>query len=134
VSESCQGKLFEAIQKCAAHAGVSVRVYIPHWSLADPDFVLRGLIYLYSLRNDATLVSRLARVSPVTYLSNSASEILTVDRPIPRNVRFYPWDDVFDPQLFEQICQKKPLLEHPLTQAAIGNVGSLARAWIENGL
>ncbi|KAF2844535.1 hypothetical protein T440DRAFT_523431 [Plenodomus tracheiphilus IPT5] len=133
-SASCQGKLFEAIQKCAAHAGVSIRVHIPHWSLAEPDFVLRGIFYLYSLRNDATLVSRLARVSPVTYLSNSASEILTVDRPIPRNVRFYPCDDTFDPQLFEQICQKKPLLEHPLTQAAIGNVGSLARAWIENGL
>jgi hypothetical protein len=134
VSESCQGKLFEAIQKCAAHAGVSVRVHIPHWSLADPDFVFRGLFYLYSLRNDATLVSRLARVSPVTYLSNSASEILTVDRPIPRNVRFYPWDDTFDPQLFEQIRQKTPLLEHPLSQAAIGNIGNLAQTWIENGL
>ena len=132
--ESCQGKLSEAIQKCAVHAGVSIRVHIPYWSLADSDFVLRGLFYLYSLRNDATLVSRLARISPVTYLSNSASEILTVNRPIPKNVRFYPWDDAFDPQLFEQIRQTKPLLEHPLTQAAIGNVVSLARAWIENGL
>jgi hypothetical protein len=132
--ESCQGKLFETIQQCAAHAGVSVRVHIPHWSLGDPDFVLRGLFYLYSLRNDAKLVSRLADISPVTYLSNSASEILTVNRPIPTNVRFYPWEDAFDPQLFEQICQKQPLLEHALTQAAIGNVRSLARAWIENGL
>jgi hypothetical protein len=130
-SESCQGKLFEAIQQCAAHAGVSIGVHIPHWSLRDPDFVLRGLFYLYSLRNDAKLVSRLAEISPVTYLCNSESEILTVDRP---NVRFYPWEDAFDPQLFEQICQKQPLLEHPLTQAAIGNVRSLARAWVENGL
>jgi hypothetical protein len=133
-SESCQGKLFEIIRKCAAHAGVSIRVHIPHWSLKHPDFVLRGLFYLYSLRNDAKFVSRLAEIYPVTYLSNSALEILTVDRPIPRNVRFYPWEDVFDPQLFEQICQKQPLLEHPLTQEAIGNVRSLALAWIENGL
>jgi hypothetical protein len=133
-SESCQGKLFKIIQQCAAHDGVSVRVHIPYWSLGDPDFVLRGLFYLYSLRNDAKLVSRLARISPVTYLSNSASEILTVDRPIPTNVRFYPWEDAFDSQLFEQIFQKQPLLEHPLTLAAIGNVRSLARAWIENGM
>ena len=134
LNESCQGKLFEAIQQCAAHVGVSIRVHIPHWSLADQDFVFRGLFLLYSLRNDATLVSRLARVSPVTHLSNSTSEILTVDRPIPKNVRFYPWDDTFDPQLFEQTRQKRPLLEHPLTQAAIGNIENLARAWIENGL
>jgi hypothetical protein len=107
---------------------------MPHWSLADTDFVLRGLFYLYSLRNDVKLISRVARISPVTYLSNSASEILTVDRPIPRNVRFYPWEDAFDPQLFEQILQKQPLLGHPLIQAALGNVGSLAQAWIENGL
>ncbi|EMD86705.1 hypothetical protein COCC4DRAFT_25287 [Bipolaris maydis ATCC 48331] len=133
-SESSQGKLFETIQKCAGHARVSVRVHIPHWSLADPDFIFRGLFYLYSLRNDATLVSRLARVSPVTYLSNSASEILTVDRPIPKNVRFYPWNDTFDQQLFEQIRQKQLLFEHPQTQAAIGNIEGLARAWIENGL
>lgn len=73
-------------------------------------------------------------ISSVTYLSNSASEILTVDRPIPRNVRFYPWEDAFDPQQFEQIRHKQPLLGHPLVQAALGNVGSLVRAWIEDGL
>lgn len=133
-SESSQGKLFETIQRCAGHARVSVKVHISHWSLADPDFVFRGIFYLYSLRSDATLVSRLAKVSPVTYLSNSALEILTVNRPIPGNVRFYPWDDAYDPQLVDQIRQKRPLLEHPLTQAAIGNIGSLARAWIEDGL
>jgi hypothetical protein len=133
-NESREGRLFEIIERCAAPATVAVGVHIPHWSLADPDFVLRGLFFLYSLRNDATLVSRLARVSPVTYLSNAASEILTVDGPIPRNVRFYPWEDVFDPQLFEQNRQKQPLLGHPLVQRALGNVASLARAWIEEGL
>jgi hypothetical protein len=133
-SECLQGRLFNIIQQCAVRADVSVRVHIPHWSLTDPDFVFRGLFHLFSLRNDASLITRFAQISPVTYIANSSSEILTVDRPVPRNVRFCPWEDAFDLQLFEQICRKQPLLELPLTQAALGNVRSLARGWVENGL
>jgi hypothetical protein len=133
-NECRQSELLRAVQQHASRTGILVRVHVPYWSLADADFVFRGLFYLYTFRNNSRLIERLAQVSSVTYLSDCASEMLITDRPIPENMRFCPWEDEFDVRLFEEGCRKQPVLALPPAQAALGNAISLARGWIEHGI
>jgi hypothetical protein len=109
-------------------------MHAPYWSQADPDFVQRGLSYLWRLRGDAFLMKRLAQVTSVTHLARSEAEMLTFDTRVPLNFRFLPWEDEFRPELFARICRERPVLALPSTALAIGDVERLAKAWATWGL
>lgn len=130
--EDARERMATFIKHCAIHADVLVRMHVPNWSQADPDFVQRGLAYLWQLRGDMALLKRLAHVTTVTHLISS--ELLAVDTKLPVNLRFYPWEASFNPELFAQACRERPLLTFPSTEAAIGDVKSLATRWITCGL
>jgi hypothetical protein len=122
------------IRHCAVHAHVLVRMHLPYWSQSDPDFVHRGLSYLWQLRGDAVLMKRLAKTTSITHLVNSGPDLLTVKTKIPLNFRFFPWEEAFSPQLFARACRERPILTLPSTAAAIGDVETLATAWVKLGL
>jgi hypothetical protein len=127
-------RLAAIIRHCASHADVIVRMHVPYWSQADPDFVRLGLSYLWRLRGDGCLMKRLAQITLCTYLSSRESEVLTINTNVPLNFRFCPWEDEFSLQLFAQACRKRPMLCLPSTEAALGNLESLVRDWVSSGL
>jgi hypothetical protein len=49
-------KLVAFVRHCALHADVLVRMHVPYWSQADPNFVHCGLSYLWRLRGDVYLM------------------------------------------------------------------------------
>ncbi|KAF9730304.1 hypothetical protein PMIN01_12237 [Paraphaeosphaeria minitans] len=49
-SDYGQAMLIAILNYCKENVDVSVRVHIPYWSQADPNFVPRGLSYLFALR------------------------------------------------------------------------------------
>jgi hypothetical protein len=66
-------KLAAIVSHCVIHADVLVRLHVPYWTQADPEFVRRGLSYLWRLRGDVCLIKRLAHATSVTYLCSSDS-------------------------------------------------------------
>lgn len=102
--------------------------------MKDPDFVFRGLSYLFTLRMDSHPLRDLARVTSVTYISSSAAEVLNFGIAIPTNLRFHPREEDFEPTVLEQVFRKRPLLELPIVQAMLGDVRLLAKKWHEEGL
>jgi hypothetical protein len=130
--EDARERMAAVVKHCAIHADVLVRMHVPSWSQADPDFVQRGLAYLWQLRGDMVLLKRLARVTTVTHLISS--DLPAVDTRLPVNLRFHPWEAAFNSQLFAQACRERPLLTFPSTKAVIGDVESLATTWITCGL
>lgn len=133
-SEYGKDKFSAIVRHCMKHANVSVRVHIPYWSQANPNFVLLGLSYLFTLRADAHLIARLAQITSVSYLSDSDSELLTTNMWIPPNLRFFPREEHFSGQLFERSCRKHPVTRLPSTKVAIGDLKTLVQGWFANGL
>lgn len=129
-----QKRLFNMFNVFSSHSSILFKVKIPQWSLSDFDFLFRGFSYLLFLRADSVYLKRLSGVRTVTFLSDSVSEMLTTDEPIPKNVRFYPREDRFEAHQFQQVRQRRPILQLKSTEAAIGNVQLIAKQWIQNGL
>jgi hypothetical protein len=127
-------KLAAILRHCVMHADVLVRFHVPYWTQADPEFVRRGLSYLWRLRGDVCLIKRLAYATSVTYLCSSESEMLMTNIHMPSNFRLCPWEDEFSAQLFARACRARPMLVLPPVQAAIGNIEHLTRTWIVSGL
>lgn len=134
--ESDHGKtmLLTILNYCKENAGVSVRVHIPYWSQADPNFVLRGLSYLFALRKESRLVRRLAQATSVSYLLDAESEQVRMNVQAPPNLRWVPREEKFNPSLFERHIDRHPLLSSPSAQAAIEGLKELAEGWFMHGL
>ncbi|KAH8727418.1 hypothetical protein GQ44DRAFT_770438 [Phaeosphaeriaceae sp. PMI808] len=133
-SEAGKSGLLAVVQYCRENADVSVRVHIPHWTQADPNFVLQGLSYLLTLRKDTRLIARLAQATSISYLSDSGMEPVTINAKMPDNLRWYPWDEKFDWLLLERNIRKHPWLRLPPAQAAVGGMEELSQGWFTYGL
>ncbi|OAL42649.1 hypothetical protein IQ07DRAFT_669108 [Pyrenochaeta sp. DS3sAY3a] len=129
-----KSNLSAIMKHCMENSNVSVRVHIPYWSQADPNFVLRGLAYLLTLRKDARLIAQLARETSVSYLSDSEIELFTTNAQIPCNLRWHPWEEEFDRLLLDHNARQHPLLSMPSAQAAVGGLEELAAGWFRYGL
>jgi hypothetical protein len=133
-AESERKRLLEIVQHCTKNPQLSVRVHIPYWTQANQDFVLQGLSYLLTLRRDMRLITRLARATSVSYLSNSENESIRMNVPIPGNFRWFPNEEQFDRPLFERNVCKHPVLGSPSAQAALQGLSELAADWFTYGL
>ncbi|KAF2785907.1 hypothetical protein K505DRAFT_261048 [Melanomma pulvis-pyrius CBS 109.77] len=130
-AEYGQLNLSELIGYCTADPAVMVRVHIPYWSQANPNFVFLGLAYLFTLRGDASLITRLAQSTSVSYLSDSVSEILTTSLAVPPNFRFFPREESLDIDAVQCGLRRSTM---PNPHAAIGDVRKLVEQWFMNGL
>lgn len=133
-SDHGKEKLRAIIKYCNENTTVSVRVHIPYWSQEDLNFVLRGLSYLFALRGDSSLIAQLARVTSVSYLSDTDSEQVKMNTQIPSNVRWIPREEKFDRSLFERNVRRNPLLGSPSAQSAIAGLKELVEGWFIYGL
>lgn len=122
------------VRHCTIHKNVQVRIHIPYWSQRDPNCMPLGLGFLSSLRTDTSLAAQLARTTFLGSLLNSELEVLPAPVQMPCNLRFFPKEERFDPQIFERSCRKNPLIRLPTTQAAMGEVMRLVEGWFQNGL
>ena len=130
-AEYGQHNLSTLMGYCIADPAVMVRVHIPYWSQASPNFVLLGLSYLSTLRGNALLIARLAQSTSVSYLSDSASELLTTPVEIPPNFRFFPREESLDIDAFQCGLRRSTM---PSLHTAIGDLRKLVEQWFINGL
>lgn len=129
-----RSKFLEIVEYCVENSHVSVRIHIPYWSQTDPNFVLRGISYLLTLRKDRRLMKRLAQATSISYLSDSKAEVFSVDVELPCNLRWLPTEEKFNQPLFEYAVRKHPMLSQPSAQAAVGDLQKLAKGWFIDGL
>ncbi|KAL5371513.1 hypothetical protein DPSP01_014208 [Paraphaeosphaeria sporulosa] len=134
--ESDYGKamLIAILNYCKENVDVSVRVHIPYWSQADPNFVPRGLSYLFALRKQSVFIKRLAQATSVTYLLDAESEQVRMNVQVPLNLRWVPREEKFNPSLFERNIRRHPLLSSSSAQAAMEGLKELAEGWFMHGL
>jgi hypothetical protein len=116
---------------CTADPAVMMRVHIPYWSQANPNFVFLGLAYLSALRGDASLIARLAHSTSVSFLADSVSELLTTTFEIPPTFRYFPREESLDIDTFQCGLRRSTM---PNPHAAIGDVRKLAEQWFIKGL
>jgi hypothetical protein len=133
-SESGRSRLRAIVQHCIENAQVSVRVHIPYWTQADPNFVLQGLFYLLTLRRDTRLIARLARATSISYLSDPETEPFATNVQIPWNLRWLPYEEQFNRPLFERNVCRHPVLSMPSAQAALRDLVELVADWFTSGL
>ncbi|KAL5395788.1 hypothetical protein PMIN03_013009 [Paraphaeosphaeria minitans] len=126
--------LISILNYCKENVDVSVRVHIPYWSQADPNFVPRGLSYLFALRKQSALIKRLAQATSVSYLLDAESEQVRMNVQVPLNLRWVPREERFNPSLFERNIRRHPLLSSSSAQAAIEGLKELAEGWFMHGL
>jgi hypothetical protein len=126
--------LLAVVQHCIEHADVSVGVHIPHWSQADPNFVLRGLSYLATLRKEDRIMTNLALITPIPFFSDSETNCVARNLEVPCNFRWFPEDDKFDRQLFERNVCNHPALRMPLAQAVVLDLAEIVANWFVRGL
>jgi hypothetical protein len=133
-SEVGRKNLLAVVQHCIENADVSVRVHIPHWSQADPNFVLRGLSYLLTLRKEARIIAQLAQIRQIPFLSDSETKSVAVNVEIPCNLRWFPQDEQFDRPLFVRNVCEHPTLSVPPAQAVVLDMIELVASWFVHGL
>ncbi|KAL5441096.1 hypothetical protein PMIN06_009448 [Paraphaeosphaeria minitans] len=134
--ESDCGKtmLIAILNYCMENVDVCVRVHIPYWSQADPNFVPRGLSYLSALRKETTLIKRLAQETSISYLLDDESKQIKMDVQVPPNLRWAPKEEEFNLSLFGRNARRHPWLSSPSARAVIEVLKELAEGWVVNGL
>jgi hypothetical protein len=119
---------------CNKQPRLLVKIHVPYWSQANPNFVPLGLSYLATLRKDSSMISKLAQTTLVSYLSDSVLHLLTTTIQMPTNFRFFPREERFEPKVFERNCAKSFLVNRNTVTEATGNLTELARSWFNNGI
>ncbi|KAL5390089.1 hypothetical protein PMIN06_008634 [Paraphaeosphaeria minitans] len=134
--ESDHGKamLMAILNYCKENVDVSVRVHIPYWPQADPNFVPRGLSYLFALRNEFAYIKRLAQTTSVSYLLDAEYEQVRMNVQVPLNLRWVPREERFNESLFERNIRRHPWLSSSSAQGAIEGLKKLAEGWFVDGL
>jgi hypothetical protein len=129
-----QKNLLAVVQHCIVNADVSVRVHIPTWSQADPNFVIRGFSYLLTLRKDARIIAQFAQITSIPFLSDSETKSVAMNVEVPCNLRWFPQDEEFDRLLFERSVCEHPTVSIPPAQTAVLDLMELVASWFFHGL
>lgn len=133
-SESSRSMLQSIVQHCIKNVHVSVRVHLPYWTQANPDFVLQGLSYLLTLRRDTRLITQLARATSISYLCDPSIDPVTMNVQSPCNLRWLPNEEQFNRPLFERSLYQHPVLRLPLAQVALKGLAEVVADWFTYGI
>lgn len=131
-STHCNGQFSTIAAHCRANADLMIRVHIPYWSQADPNFIPLGLYFWSTIRPDTCFSARLARETLVP--SHSDMGVITTLMQVPSNFRLCPKEERFKQHVLERSCRKHPRVQLPTTQAALWEVMEIIEGWFENGL
>jgi hypothetical protein len=118
------------VRHCRTHFNVLVRIHIPYWSQADPNFVLTGLHFLSTLRADSLPVAQFARSILISYRPDSHP----IHAEIPSNIRIFPNEDRFCYYTFVRNCRANPAIKLPVEPVNLIEVIKRVEGWFEHGL
>jgi hypothetical protein len=126
------GSFSRILRHCEAQPNLLVKIYIPYWSQANPNFLPLGLNFLTALRRDTRLAHRLSQL--VSHGSVADLDLLPVYGQIPINLRIMPKEEVFSDHTFEKSCEANPMIVLPAQTALKADVIAIVSCWFEIGL
>jgi hypothetical protein len=118
------------VKYCETHVNILVKIYVPYWSQADHNFILKGLHFLSTLRADDLPMAQFAQNFQGPYRRGSHA----AHTQIPSNIRVFPREERFCRHTLEQNCRVNPAITLPSGETDLAEVMKRVEGWFVNGL